>query len=87
MSAQILSSDLNNLIADSKRKLPDLRHVSEPAHSTNLWMLRSSNFFCEFYVWDGLLTFFQAAEKSLSDLKALPATSEAQLSAGMQFVE
>ncbi|KIW06739.1 uncharacterized protein PV09_02432 [Verruconis gallopava] len=50
MSAQLLVADLNSLISDSKRKLPDLR---------------------------------QAAEKSLSDLKALPTTSDSQLAADL----
>ncbi|KAI9814424.1 MAG: hypothetical protein M1827_003280 [Pycnora praestabilis] len=50
MTAQILTSELANLIQDSKRKNSELRN---------------------------------AAEKSLSDLKALPSTSETQLAAGL----
>lgn len=49
MTAQILGSELSNLIQDSKRKNSELRN---------------------------------AAEKALQDLKALPVTSEAQLTAG-----
>lgn len=49
MTAQILASELSNLIQDSKRKNTELRN---------------------------------AAEKALQDLKALPVTSEAQLTAG-----
>ncbi|KAF2108538.1 hypothetical protein BDV96DRAFT_556208 [Lophiotrema nucula] len=50
MTAQILASELGNLIQDSKRKNTELRN---------------------------------AAEKSLQDLKALPNTSEAQLTADL----
>ncbi|ORX95407.1 hypothetical protein BCR34DRAFT_195837 [Clohesyomyces aquaticus] len=50
MTAQILASELGNLIQDSKRKNTELR---------------------------------TAAEKSLQDLKALPVTSEAQLTADL----
>ncbi|KAF2496350.1 hypothetical protein BU16DRAFT_460741 [Lophium mytilinum] len=52
MTAQILSSELANLIQDSKRKNTELRNVSE---------------------------------KALQDLKALPATSETQLAAGLDI--
>ncbi|KAL9593500.1 MAG: hypothetical protein Q9219_007524 [cf. Caloplaca sp. 3 TL-2023] len=51
MTAQVLTTELSNLIQDSKRKNPSLRN---------------------------------AAEKSLSELKALPNTSEAQLAAGLE---
>ncbi|KAF2813399.1 uncharacterized protein BDZ99DRAFT_438522 [Mytilinidion resinicola] len=52
MTAQILSSELANLIQDSKRKNTELRNASE---------------------------------KALQDLKALPATSETQLAAGLEI--
>lgn len=52
MTAQILATELGNLIQDSKRKNTELRN---------------------------------AAEKALQDLKSLPNTSEAQLSAGKQI--
>ncbi|KAF2088976.1 hypothetical protein K490DRAFT_64192 [Saccharata proteae CBS 121410] len=52
MTAQILNSELANLIQDSKRKNPELRN---------------------------------AADRSLQELKALPATSEAQLAAGLDI--
>jgi len=49
MTATLLSSELTNLISESKRKNAELRN---------------------------------AAEKSLQELKSLPATSEQQLAAG-----
>jgi hypothetical protein len=65
MTAQILASELTNLIQESKRKHIDLRNVS----------LRVSPF------WP-LLTSYEAAEKSMEELKGLRSTSEAQIAAG-----
>lgn len=67
MTAQVLASELSSLVQESKRKNPEIRTV------------RLENNMFQVFPADGS----QAAEKSLNDLKSLPQTSEAQLSAGL----
>lgn len=67
MTAQILASELGNLIQESKRKNNDLRIVSLCTAFGSRPCTNSSD---------------KAAEKSLEELKSLRTTSEAQISAG-----
>ena len=68
MSFQLLANELSTLIQESKRKNIDLRNAR------NVYLVSHPD------VVRWLLK--QAAEKSLTDLKALPNTSESQLAAG-----
>lgn len=68
MSSQFLQTELANLIHESRRKNADLRTVS----SSLLGHLPRPDIDQK----------IQAAEQSLNELKALPSTSEAQISAG-----
>ncbi len=71
MTAQILASELGNLIQESKRKHSDLRNVSEAyAALLHLFPFALAN------------RTIQAAERSLDELKSLRSTSEAQIAAG-----
>lgn len=67
MTAQILTSELSNLIQESKRKNSELRNVCVPIIKCPAVLIS---------------THHQAAEKSLDDLKGLRVTSEAQIAAG-----
>lgn len=69
MSAQLLATELNNLITESKRKHQDLRQVRKRLHESG-------------HVLTVLTAGFQAAEKSLEELKSLRVTNEAQFGAG-----
>lgn len=69
MSAQLLTTELNNLITESKRKHQDLRQVKQSLIPS---ICISSN------------PVRQAAEKSLEELKSLRVSNEAQFGAGEQ---
>ncbi len=71
MTAQLLTSELSTLIQETKRKNPELRSVR--CEILNCRKRRKT---------DGNV---QAAEKSLTDLRSLPRTSEAQIAAGLSF--
>lgn len=66
MTAQLLASELSSLVQESKRKNQEIRAVRFGDNTIRIFPADLS----------------QAAEKSLNDLKSLPQTSEAQLSAG-----
>ena len=71
MTAQILASELGNLIQESKRKHADLRNVS----------------LCiRICLCGRLANMCKAAEKSLEELKGLRSTSEAQIAAGKSIL-
>lgn len=81
MTAQLLASELSNLIQESKRKHNDLRQVprllflSLPSFFSSLLVAGVSNS-CVFTDTS------QAAEKSLDELKSLKTTTEAQIGSG-----
>ena len=66
MTSSLLISELSALIQDSKRKFPELKNVC-------IWAVLSLV---------SVLTVYEAAEKSLNELKSLSNTSETQLAAG-----
>lgn len=68
MSAQLLATELNNLITESKRKHQDLRQVGP--------------YQCKIFFWPLVDVIVQAAEKSLEELKGLRVTNEAQFGTG-----
>ena len=70
MATQTLISELTNLIQESKRKHTELRNVG-------IWVYEYMRLHYV-YSWPP----WQAAEKSLEELKALRSTSEAQIAAG-----
>ena len=66
MTSSLLLSELSALVQDSKRKFPELKSVSIEALSSSCQSLNS----------------YEAAEKSLNELKSLSNISEHQLAAG-----
>lgn len=82
MTAQLLASELSNLIQESKRKHNDLRQVPRPPFLLSFLSCLSRLLVVGFPIPVFFTDTSQAAEKSLDELKSLKTTTEAQIGSG-----